>query len=165
MLDKEYEVVAVGGIEMSRKTYNKVVDLARTVYPNGFYISICCETGHILGNVTKALSMKSYWSNLTSKNNRDFEVSKCWITKVSSKALLSDLQLKPKQADFFDELADLLEKHSASIASNSNINVQIKGRTIPIRGIKGKWYGRDLVTGKCLSARTIRKFRLRSGVV
>ena len=97
-----------------------------------------------------------------------------WKTTVQFVACIDDLVVKPvvhqeeitlKQADFFDELADLLAKHSASIASNSNLNIQIKGRTIPHKGKAGRWYGSELVEGKIISAKTIRKFRLRSKVV
>lgn len=165
MIDKKYEAKMLGDISMSRREYNAVLEFAKKVHPRNFYIGVTAEGRNVLCNGTSFTRLSGYWTNVSHPKKRHFEVCQESISMLSSVALLQDTFNKTNQADFYDELADLLAKHSASITSTSNINIQIKGRTMPWRGIAGRWIGNTLVTGKSLSAKPIRKFRLRSKVV
>lgn len=102
-------------------------------------------------------------------------VCKTWIdslTIVNVKQLLSivpvahncSLDVKPKQADFLDELADLLARYDASILSNNNIDINIKGKIVGHHAIR-RHIRRPGNMCNAITARTIRKFRLRSKVV
>lgn len=165
MLDKKYEVKMLGGITMSRREYNAVLEFAKKIYPRDFYVGVTAEGRNILCNGTSITRLSTYWVNVSHPKKRNFEVCQESISEISSIVVLQDTFLKTNQADFYDELADLLTKHSASITSTSNIDIQIKGRTMPWLGIAGCWIGNTLVTDKSLSAKSIRKFRLRSKVV
>lgn len=73
--------------------------------------------------------------------------------------------IKAKQADFMDELADLLAKYDASIKSESDISIMVKGAVLPHSGKRKKSREQYRKTIPTISARTIRKCRLRHKVV
>lgn len=76
-----------------------------------------------------------------------------------------DNNIKPKQADFMDELADLLARYDASIKSNDDIRIMVKGAVLGHSGIRKESTRNYRTPIPTISARTIRKFRLRSKVV
>lgn len=152
-------------VKVDGALYNKFLAYAESVYPAEFDVCYLVGGKLIVSDVGAPVVGWKYLDTGAKVKGLSMEDTLSPVSRMSSVTVLAETRIKPKQADFYDELADLLAKHSASITSTSNINIQIKGRTMPWRGIAGRWIGNTLVTGKSLSAKSIRKFRLRSKVV